>query len=379
MRATAAESGTNVIATLDWQSGTARHRDSLFLPRSALQADSQLAAAAGQLDAGPIHLDAGRWLQPRGEPVTRLPADAFRLKHFPQPGRFFPRLAFTGLASGPRDFRPCRVLGVGDGQLKVDVNHPLAVYGAELTLRASSADPVPGRFRQLLEGTGMQAPPADGQACYLPAGACDRLDESGDAGFYAQPRLVHHLDAVCRAHIETLHGTFLAPGMAVLDLMSSWVSHLPAEIPAGLSLTGLGMNPEELEANPRLDRRVCHDLNRQPWLPFPDRAFDLVLCTASVEYLVHPRSVLADVGRVLRPGGRCVITFSDRWFLPKAIRVWGELHPFERLGLVLWLMEEAGFTDLRTRSLRGLKRPADDKYAAQREYSDPLFAVWGGV
>lgn len=374
-----AQSGPGVIATLDWHSGTARHRDSLVLPRSALQADGWLAAAARELDAGPVRLDTGPWLQPRGEPVTRLPAHAFRLNLSPLPGRFYPRLAFAGLAAGPRDFRPCRVLEVDGGQLAVDLNHPLAVYGAQLTLAATSADPVPGRFQQLLEGPGMQSPPADGQACYLPAGACDRQDESGDAGFYAQPRLVHHLDAVCRAQIADLNGGFLAPGMAVLDLMSSWVTHLPEEVPAGLALTGLGMNPEELEANPRLDHRVRHDLNRQPWLPFPDRAFDLVLCSASVEYLAQPRSVLADVGRVLRPGGRCVITFSDRWFPPKAIRVWGELHPFERLGLVLWLMGDAGFTDLHTRSLRGLKRPADDKYAAQRDYSDPLFAACGGV
>jgi hypothetical protein len=77
------------------------------------------------------------------------------------------------------------------------------------------------------------------------------------------------------------------------------------------------------------------------------------------------------------PGGTCVVSFSDRWFPPKVIRAWTELHPYERLGLVLWLLADAGFADLHTETLRGIRRPADDRYAAQRDFSDPLFAVWG--
>jgi SAM-dependent methyltransferase len=164
--------------------------------------------------------------------------------------------------------------------------------------------------------------------------------------------------------------------MRLLDLMSSWVSHLP-QVPADLAVTGLGMNAEELAANPRLAQRRVHDLNADPRLPFADGSFDLVLCAASVEYLTRPRTVFAEARRVLKPGGRFVVTFSDRWFPPKAIRVWAELHPYERLGMVLWLLREAGFADLHSETLRGLKRPEDDKYAAERDYSDPLFAAWG--
>ncbi len=70
-----------------------------------------------------------------------------------------------------------------------------------------------------------------------------------------------------------------------------------------------------------------------------------------------------------------MITFSDRWFPPKAIRVWGEIHPFERLGLALGLQAEAGFADLHTETLRGLARPEEDRI--DRPAADPLFAVWG--
>jgi len=366
-----------VIATLDWRGARVVHQDSMVLPASALQADAPLAEAAARLAEGPVELDASRWLQPRDQPPARLPAHQFRLNLAPVPGRHYPRMAFASLATGPRDLRPCRILALEGDELLVDVNHPLAPYPVALGLAATDLPAAPGRFLQLVDGPGMQVPPALGAPCYLPAGACRRQDESGDAAFYAEPRLVHHLDSACRARIAELHGHLLRDGMAVLDLMSSWVTHLPARGLSGLRVTGLGMNAGELDANPDLAHRVCQDLNRESRLPFSDGSFHAVLCSASVEYLVRPRDVLAEVLRVLRPGGVCVITFSDRWFPPKAIRVWSELHPYERQGLVSWLMVEAGFVDLHTFSLRGLSRPGDDKYAAQRDHSDPLFAVWG--
>lgn len=366
-----------VLATLEWHCDLARHADSLVLPRAALQADGRLARAAEALAAGPVSLSADPWLLPRDEAPVWLAKADFRLPLAPLPGRHYPRLAFTGLASGPRDMRPCRVVAREDERLQVDMNHPLAPRAPTLTLSVTDLEPAPGRFQQLLDGPGMQAPPPQGGACYLPEGACARQDEDDDTDFYAQPRLTHHLDAACRGRLAALHAGFLAPGQAVLDLMSSWVTHLPETLPEGLRITGLGLNAAELAANPRLAERRVHDLNRQPALPFADAGFDGVLCAASLEYLIHPRAVLAEVARVLRPGGWCVLSFSDRWFPPKAIRVWSELHPFERLGMALWLLAEAGFEDLRSHTLRGLKRPADDKYAAQRDYSDPLFAAWG--
>ena len=102
-----------------------------------------------------------------------------------------------------------------------------------------------------------------------------------------------------------------------------------------------------------------------------------MLCTAALEYLVRPRAVLAEVRRVLRPGGLCLLSFSDRWFPPKAIRMWSQLHAFERLGYTLALLKDAGFVGLNSETLRGMKRPEDDKYAAERDGADPLFAAWG--
>ena len=138
------------------------------------------------------------------------------------------------------------------------------------------------------------------------------------------------------------------------------------------------MNAEELARNPQLSQRHVHDINTTPTLPYADNSFDTVICTASVEYLVQPIAVFEQVRRVLKPGGQFVLSFSDRWFPTKAITLWTELHPFERLGLVLAYFREAGgFTQLGTESIRFYPRPADDPHAHERAYSDPVFAVWG--
>jgi SAM-dependent methyltransferase len=164
--------------------------------------------------------------------------------------------------------------------------------------------------------------------------------------------------------------------MRVLDLMSSWTSHLP-ELPFA-EVTGLGMNREELEVNKRLDRFVVQDLNQVTALPYESGSLDAVICTASIEYLVRPFEVFSDISRILKPGGLVVMTFSNRWFPPKAIRIWKELHEFERMGLVSeYLIQTGSFENLHTFSMRGLPRPETDKYFENQRISDPVYAVWG--
>jgi hypothetical protein len=48
------------------------------------------------------------------------------------------------------------------------------------------------------------------------------------------------------------------------------------------------------------------------------------------------------------------------------------------MGLVLeYFIDNGAFENLHSYSLRGLPRPADDKYAGQMMLSDPVYAVWG--
>lgn len=177
----------------------------------------------------------------------------------------------------------------------------------------------------------------------FPPGFFDRLDESPDAGFYALPRFVVHIDEATIAALTAWYGEVLARGADVLDLMSSWVSHLPdpAALPLG-RVVGLGMNAAELAANPRLSSFDVCDLNAEPKLPYADACFDAVLCAVSIQYLVRPVEVFAEVARVLRPGGRVAITTSQRCFPTKAIRAFQLLAPRERLAAIALYLERAG-------------------------------------
>lgn len=370
-----------ISAELIWNDADARHRERIILADNALLADGRWARAAEQARAsGEVEIDPAPWIVPSGQAPVQLAQARFRPGVAAIPGRFYPRLACPDLAQGPRDLRPLRLLGVQDAQVEVDPNHPLAAASdARLILRPSDLEAAPGRrMIELFDGPGLQRPAANPQQTFFQLEDFRREDETTDALFYAEPRYTQHLDAACRAQLAELYGRFLHPGLRVLDLMASCDSHLPPE-PEDLHVAGLGMNAAELAANPRLREVAIKDLNERAELPWGDAQFDVVVCTASIEYLIRPRAVLAEVRRVLRPGGTCLLTFSDRWFPPKAIHLWSQIHPFERLGYVLALLRAAGFTQLNSETLRGLLRPADDKYAAQRNYADPLFAAWGSL
>ena len=123
--------------------------------------------------------------------------------------------------------------------------------------------------------------------------------------------------------------------------------------------------------------KLVQDLNHSRALPFNDGSLDAVVCTASVEYLTQPGDNFFEVLRVLRPGGVFVASFSNRWFPTKAIRIWSELHEFERLGMATQWLQRAGFSDLHTFSSRGRPRPDDDRHAGKTPFSDPVYAVWG--
>ena len=305
----------------------------------------------------------------------------------PQRGRFYPRNLVSGVSSYfEGDRRPLRCVEIDDKGMRVDLNHPLARY--PLTLEAhlielleskqehggASID-VPQMCTQ--NGPGMQACLPNIETDFYSNDPFVRLDTRSDSAFYTMTRLLPHIDRTASEQLANIYQRFLQPGMQVLDLMSSWQSHLPEAV-TDLAVTGLGMNQEELQQNPRLNEQVIHDLNTQPELPFEENQFDAAICSVSVEYLIKPIEVFREVARVVKPGAPFVVSFSERWFPPKVIAVWQEMHPFERMGLVLdYFQKSERFTQLGTESLRGLPRPADDKYAAELAESDPVYVVWG--
>ena len=189
-----------------------------------------------------------------------------------------------------------------------------------------------------------------------------REDETPDERFYAEPRLVTHIDEAAIAAVTQLYREYLPADAAVLDLMSSWVSHLPAEV-AYSRVVGLGMNHAELAANPRLDGLVVHDLNRTPRLPFADAEFDAAAICVSIQYLTRPVAVLRDLGRVMVAGAPLVITFSNRCFPTKAVRAW-------------LLRDDLGHAALVARYLKAARNWTDIRHLDRSPpASDPLHAV----
>lgn len=158
-----------------------------------------------------------------------------------------------------------------------------------------------------------------------------RQDESDDALFYAVPRLVTHVDDATIASLTQAYRELIPPGARVLDLQSSWVSHLPDDV-AYARVVGHGMNAAELAQNPRLSPGSCvvQDLNHTPELPFEDASFDVALNAFSMQYLVRPVEVLRSVRRVLAPSGTHVVALSHRMFPTKAIAVWPVLEMADR-------------------------------------------------
>ncbi len=196
----------------------------------------------------------------------------------------------------------------------------------------------------------------------FPAGFFARDDERPDPEFYAVPRLVTHLDDGAVAAVGALYDELSLTG-DVLDLMSSWVSHFRRP---PRHLTVLGLNEVELRANRQAHARVVQDLNAEPVLPFADASFDAVVNCVSVDYLVRPADVLAEVARVLRPGGLSVCTFSNRCFPTKAVRGWLSVDEPDRPLLVAEYHRRAG----------GFDEPVVQQRVRAARGRDPLWAVW---
>ncbi len=194
----------------------------------------------------------------------------------------------------------------------------------------------------------------------------EREDESPDALFYAQARLLVHIDDYAIEAAGRLYGELLPRRSAILDLMSSYKSHMPPEL-EWKRLCGLGMNEEELRANDQLTEYLVRDINADPLLPFGDDAFDGAVVTVSVQYMTKPLETFREVCRVLKPGAPFIVTYSNRMFPTKAVRIWRALDDRERAGLIISYFKYAGgFGDA----------SAENRSIDSGAPSDPLFAVW---
>jgi SAM-dependent methyltransferase len=193
----------------------------------------------------------------------------------------------------------------------------------------------------------------------------DREDPAPDEQFYDEPRKVVHLDLYAIQAVTDLYRELLPPGGVILDLMSSWRSHLPTELKFS-RVVGLGLNAEELADNPDLTEAMVHNLNRDQALPFEAETFDAAICAVSIQYLTRPVETFREVARVLKPGAPFIVTFSNRRFPTKAIRLWLSTDDQAHLQIVALYFTASG-------EFEGVIYQ-DRSPGAQ---FDPLYAVWG--
>ena len=206
---------------------------------------------------------------------------------------------------------------------------------------------------------------------YFPPDYFIRDDDSDDAIFYQMPRMVVHIDD---AAINTLMGCYadtLPQGGSILDLMSSWRSHIPIEHVAPKRVVGLGMNAEEMVNNPVIsDGDIwVHDLNQNPTLPFADGEFDAAVCAVSIQYLTQPLEVFAEVYRVLKPGAPFIVSFSNRCFPTKATAVWQATDDAQHVQLVAAYFQQSAEWGEAAARIKNVETGASAG-------EDPLYVIW---
>jgi len=209
----------------------------------------------------------------------------------------------------------------------------------------------------------------------------DRLNQNPDSLFYDTPKFVEHIDDVAVKALTSFQRDRLekiaeklgkkSENLRILDACSSWVSHIGewrCESPG--EVIGLGMNAEELKANPILTARIVKDLNQDVSLPYKDSSFDVVLCQLSIDYLTKPVEFMHEAFRILRPEGEVIITFSNRLFFEKAVAVWTGKSDLDHMETVGQYMHYSGAN---LRSIHAF----DLLPSAAKSGGDPLYAVIG--
>ncbi|MBM5800404.1 MAG: class I SAM-dependent methyltransferase [Cyanobacteria bacterium K_DeepCast_35m_m2_023] len=198
-----------------------------------------------------------------------------------------------------------------------------------------------------------------------------KWDASDDVLFYAEPRFVQHLDGAFRARLTRLYRERLASRAVVLDLMSSWVSHLPDDVQYE-RVVGHGLNEKELAANKRLDSYWLQNLNIDQTIPLKNDSVDATLIVAGWQYLQYPEAVSAELLRIMRPGGQLIVAFSNRMFFTKAPQIWADGSDRDHLAYVAevliaqgWPKPELMAEPTRASGLQGLIGG----------HGDPFFAV----
>lgn len=199
----------------------------------------------------------------------------------------------------------------------------------------------------------------------------NKSDICDDEIFYQQPRFVHHLSDSFRNRLTSLYSEYLLNHHIILDLMSSWVSHLPSNI-SYKKVIGHGMNEAELSSNERLDRFFVQNLNKKQNMPIEDSSVDVGLIVAGWQYLQYPEKVSLELSRVIKSDSLLIISFTNRAFWTKAPNIWTYSSEEKRIEYVTSVLTSNGW-----RIEKILNEKTQDKklFGFYSSESDPFFSV----
>jgi len=217
-----------------------------------------------------------------------------------------------------------------------------------------------------------------------------RDDQTSDGDFYSCPRFVTHIDDVAINSLRSFYDQNLKPNSVIIDLGSSWISHLPSS-KSFSKVIGIGMNQQELAQNKQLDEYHVHDLNQTPnatdetypLAMITSESVDHVVCAVSIDYLIHPHTIFEDVLRVLKSksGSTFVISFSNRCFPTKAIDAWLQVDDSGRIAIVSSYFQETGLKNSDTKwkkiDVHDISKSDSNEHSTSPNYSDPLFVLVG--
>ena len=301
----------------------------------------------------------------------------------PALGRYYPRECYGQIGNDIPADAWGRVIQLEPDRILADFNHPLSDRPLRLELQPGSmpasalASPRSLWHWLHLPGPGIQDRLPTTETDFWNDQPYQRRNTGNDADFFRKPSLTPFWDRTALTEVSRLYHQMIRPGSRVLDLMAGVHSPLQEAGIEGLEIHCAGLNAIELEHNPVCRHRRVLDVNRIHSLPWPDRSFDALLIHAAIEYVCNPEQLFDEIHRILKPGGRLIISFSDHFLREKVIRIWEQLTLYERPGLVLaWLRRQGGFANFASYSLCGRARPADDPRYGQRKDSYPVIAVW---
>ena len=199
----------------------------------------------------------------------------------------------------------------------------------------------------------------------------DKVDTSDDQIFYQQPKFVHHLSESFRTRLTNLYNDYLLNHHVILDLMSSWVSHLPSN-KRYKKVIGHGMNEAELESNKRLDSYWIQNLNTTQNMPIEDSTIDVGLIVAGWQYLQYPEKISLELSRIVKSDSLLIISFTNRAFWTKSPNIWTYSSEKKRIEYVSSVLTKNGW---RIDKIFSEKTNDQKLFGFYSQESDPFFSV----